>query len=173
MDKALLEKYMLELQDGNLSALDGIYTLTSKSVYLLAFSILKNSEKAKDMMHDTFVRMTANIDKYRPSTNALAWISTIARNISYREYKNAQRSLSLDALGEQHGCSDDFWTDKIDLNRAMGKLSVEEREIVTLFSIEGYKHREIAEIVGKPLGTVLWMYSRAIKKLKKIMDEEQ
>lgn len=174
MDKILLEKFMRQLHSGDMNALDGIYNLTSKSVYLLSLSILRSEEKAKDIMQETFIRLAANIDKYMLDTNALAWISRIARNLSYREYSSGGRNISLDVFGDSLSSdinSEDVWTENVDLNSAMRKLTIEEREIVMLFSIEGYKHREIAEIVGKPMGTVQWIYNKAIKKLRKIMSE--
>ncbi|MCL2556666.1 MAG: RNA polymerase sigma factor [Firmicutes bacterium] len=172
MDKVQLEIFMRQLHSGNINALDNIYTLTSKSIYMLSCAILKNTEKAKDIMQETFIRVVANIDKYK-SDNALAWILTIARNLSYREYANSGRSISLDIFKESVSdgkSTEELWTGEIDLNKAMAQLSVEEREVVTLFSIKGYKHREIAQIIGKPLGTVLWMYNKTIKKLKKMLE---
>ena len=46
------------------------------------------------------------------------------------------------------------------------KLSLEEREIVYLYAIAGFKHREIANLLQLPLATVLSKYHRSIKKLK-------
>lgn len=156
----------------DINALDGVYELTSRGVYLLAYSILKNPERAKDIMQDTFLRVTANIDKYKPNTNAYAWILRIARNLSYRTYTNDLRSSSIEAIEEQPSKeTDSLWTASIDLNKAMMNLTAQEREIVTLFSIEGYKHREIAQIVEKPMGTVQWMYNKAIKKLQEYLKE--
>lgn len=46
-----------------------------------------------------------------------------------------------------------------------------EREIVTLH-ISGFRHREIAEIMEKPIGTVLWTYNNALAKLKRALQKE-
>jgi RNA polymerase sigma-70 factor (ECF subfamily) len=175
MDKKLLEYLMRELQGGKIDALDGIYELASRSVYLLSYSILRSGEKAEDIMQETFLRLAANIGKYRLGTNAAAWICTIARNLSYREYGKASGVASLDAFGGDIADDknyEDLWTDNVALKKAMNGLSVREREIVTLFAVGGYKHREIAEIVGKPPGTVRWAYNAAIKKLRKFMERE-
>jgi RNA polymerase sigma-70 factor (ECF subfamily) len=171
MDKKDLEKLMSRLRGGDTDALDGIYGGVSKGVYLLAYSILKNGERAKDVMQGTFIRVAANIDKYKPDTNAAAWILTIARNLSYREYNDASRNVALDAADEPDDKNvADLWTQSILLKNAMARLLPNEREIVTLFAA-GYKHREIAKIVGRPMGTVQWLYNRAIKKLRVFMNE--
>jgi len=57
--------------------------------------------------------------------------------------------------------------ESIVLKAALKLLTDEEREIVFLYLISGMKHKEIAEILNKPLGTVLWKYNGALKKLKK------
>ena len=57
--------------------------------------------------------------------------------------------------------------DKIVLEQCMKLLTDEERQIVVLHAVGGFKHREIAELTELPLPTVLSKYSRAIKKLRK------
>jgi len=52
------------------------------------------------------------------------------------------------------------------LNKTFQVLNSDEREIVILFAVKSFKHREIAEIINKPEGTVRWLYQKAIQKLK-------
>ena len=52
-------------------------------------------------------------------------------------------------------------------------LNSEELEIVLLYVVSGYKHREIAKILDKPLGTILWSYNNSIKKLKKALKDKE
>lgn len=175
MDKKLLENSMQKLQTGDISALDNIYALTSKAVYYLAYSILKNSEHAKDIMHDTYIRIIKNIDKYRLNTNAAAWILCMARNLSFNEYSKLQRSIGLEILEENLTDSRDCFAEMegfFYIKKAINFLSVNEREIVMLFAVGNFKHREIAKIVGKPIGTVQWIYNKAIKKLRLQIEKE-
>jgi RNA polymerase sigma-70 factor (ECF subfamily) len=178
VNRELLEKHMQDLR-ADRNALDGVYGMTSRGVYLLARSVLRDAEAAKDVMQETYMRVVANIDKYEPDTNAAAWIMRIARNAAYRRYGEQKRrragEVNLDSLGDSVSDGKDHesvWTDDMELNGAMLRLNPEEREIVTLFALDGYKHREIAEILGKPQGTVQWKYNKAIKKLRKFLEEE-
>lgn len=50
-------------------------------------------------------------------------------------------------------------------------LDETEREIVLLHAVWGYKHREIAQMKGMPLGTVTWKYNAALEKLRKEWEE--
>lgn len=56
------------------------------------------------------------------------------------------------------------------MNKVLGE---EERQIVTLHVISGFKHREIAEMLEKPLGTELWTYNNALAKLKRELRKEK
>jgi RNA polymerase sigma-70 factor (ECF subfamily) len=162
---------MLALRGGDISALDGVYGETARAVYLLAFSILRNRQKAEDALQNTYVRLAARIGQYEPGTNAAAWILQIARSLCYREYatdkKTAAAPEGRDAPDPRGG--EDGWIDNILLKEAFQTLSGGEREIVTLYAA-GLKHREIAAAVGKPAGTVRWLYREAVKKMRAAME---
>jgi len=63
--------------------------------------------------------------------------------------------------------------EKDQFNRMIEILNEDERTIVLLKVIEGLKHQQIAKIVKKPLGTVLWIYQKAIKKLEGLEDHDE
>jgi RNA polymerase sigma-70 factor (ECF subfamily) len=62
--------------------------------------------------------------------------------------------------------------DKVMLQQCMEQLSDEERQIVILHAVAGFKHREIAACLELPLATVLSKYHRAIKKMKTNLEKE-
>ena len=83
----MIEKYMNELRQGDSSALEYIYRQTSKSVFSICYSIMRNYHIAEDMMQDTFLKVRSNVDAYQKGTNAKAWINRIAKNICLNELK--------------------------------------------------------------------------------------
>ena len=58
------------------------------------------------------------------------------------------------------------------LEEMVKSLDTEEREIVLLHIVSDMKFKTISEVVNKPLGTVLWIYQKALKKIKKSLREE-
>jgi DNA-directed RNA polymerase specialized sigma24 family protein len=52
-------------------------------------------------------------------------------------------------------------------------LAEDEFNIVMMYAIGEYKHKEIAEFLHMPLGTVTWKYANALKKMKKALEEQQ
>jgi len=167
MRNELLESSMQNLKMGKKSALDDIYKITSKGVYILAYSILRSKERAEDIVQDTYVMVYRKIDKYKPNTNAAAWIYKIARNLACDEY-GKRRDISLETCDGKlfNSNAAESMTDSVYLKTVLDSLSSDMREVVVLFVIGDFKHREIAEIINKPIGTVQWLYAKAIKELK-------
>ena len=60
-----------------------------------------------------------------------------------------------------------------DLETLIAPLDTEEREIVLLHVVSDTKFKDIAQILGKPLGTVLWLYNRAIRKMRQDVGKER
>lgn len=170
MDKSTKEQLnslLINLKDGDLNSLDTIYELTYKAVFSIALSVVHNSEDAKDIMMNTYIRIREKIHYYMPNTNAYAWILTMARNISINEHKKLTRTTAVD-FSQFEFAGDSNINDNIPVFKiAKRVLNADELTIVLLHIVSGYKHREIASIVNKPLGTVLWSYNNSLKKIKK------
>lgn len=82
--------------------------------------------------------------------------------------------LSIEEAESTIGFSDVTNTEeRIVLEAAFRVLNMEERQIVMLHAVSGLKHKEISQIVKKPLSTVLSKYNRAIKKLEKVLGEDE
>lgn len=100
----------------------------------------------------------------------MAWLLTITRNLCMQKLRERRRSLDIpEEDWERYIESIDRVTpeDRLVLTEVMRTLSDEERQIVVLHAVGGFKHREIAELMEMPLATVLSKYSRSIKKLRK------
>ena len=150
----LLEPLMARLAGGDQEALAELYHRTRTSVYGLALSYLKNQHDAEDVTQDAFVRAWENAHQYRPQGTPLAWLLTIARN------------LALMKLRERGRTQDMAVEDRQVLDAALTALADDERQIVLLHAVTGWKHREIAGLLELPLSTVLSKYRRALLKLK-------
>ena len=106
----------------------------------------------------------------------MAWIMTIAKNLARMRMRKARRQLDIadEDWGQYLAARDEVRPDeRILLQTAMKILSDTEQQIVMLHAVAGVKHREIAAILGIPTATVLSKYSRAIKKLRTAMEDDQ
>jgi len=123
-------------------------------------------------MQDTYIKVLQNIEKYTEN-NFLAYLLTIAKNLALNEYKKRKRMTLVDDV--EHDYSNypfqnhiEVSLEKEELIRDMlAILDETEKNVVLLYNVENLTHKEIALILDKPLGTITWIYSKAVKKLQK------
>ncbi|MGV2942072.1 RNA polymerase sigma factor [Mesobacillus sp. LC4] len=153
--------------DSNL-AFKQVYDLHKKNVFAMALSILRDSSLAEDVLQETFIKLYQH-QKHQDLPNVKAWLLSVSRNMALDLYRKKKREITgFDELYFEHGHHKS--TDPLDrmiLTKYLELLDSEERQIVVLKDISGMKHREIAKILEMPLGTVLWKYQMALKKLRK------
>ncbi len=176
MDKYELDYQMALLQDGDEQAFEKIYNETKRPVFSFIFSFCKNYHSAEDLMQNTYIKVRQNVDSYHRGTNPLAWIFTIARNLTLNEINKQSRELTSDFSDGSENLLGDYSikssTESPLLKTMQSVLNETEQQIVLLYVVSGFKHREIADMLEKPLGTVLWTYRNAILKLKKELEKE-
>lgn len=145
---------------------DDFYHLTKKQVFFAIVSIVKDHDQAEDLMQDTYVKFIEKIDQYQLGKNPYAYLSTIARNLAINYYNREKRIIKNDELIESIPSKEIETEQEVDIVWILSYLDDQEKEIVSLHVINDLKFREISEMLGKPLGTILWIYHKAIKKLK-------
>ncbi|HIZ93522.1 MAG TPA: RNA polymerase sigma factor [Candidatus Flavonifractor avicola] len=165
----ILEPLMAQLAGGNQETLAELYHRCRASVYGLALSYLKNRHDAEDITQDTFVRVWENAGQYRSQGTPLAWLLTITRNLALMKLRERGRIQDMEPEDWERLAADNPMVtveDRHVLEAALTALADDERQIVILHAVTGWKHREIAQLLELPLSTVLSKYRRALAKLK-------
>lgn len=174
-DAKTLDLYIERIANYDKDALAGLYHMTSASVYSFALSLLKNIQDAEDVLHDTYLQVYKTAASYKSMNKPLAWILTIARNLSLMKLRNRKKivdSKPQDWNSAFEAIPSVTAEDRLVLVSCMDKLTDEERQIIMLHTVSGYKHREVAGFLKIPLSTALSKYHRAIKKLRILLSEE-
>ncbi len=159
-----------ELKKRDYSSFDTFYDLTKNQVFYAIINIIKDHSLAEDLMQDTYVKFLEKIDDYKSNSNPYAYLSTIGRNLAINMYNKRKREIVSEEIFETIAApiveepNDEIF-------KILDLLDPIEKEIVTLHVINDLKFREIVPIVDKPLGTVLWIYNKAIKKLRERADD--
>ncbi len=168
MDGHELDCLMKEVAEGDNACFERLYRETAKGVYAFAFYYLGERESAEDVMQTAFLQVKRRAYTYRGG-NARAWLLQIVKNLCIDELRRRKRFRCEpeDAMSETPARESGSALDYL-----LGALTEEEREIVVLHVFWGYRHREIAERLSLPLGTVTWKYSAALKKLEKYEEEQ-
>jgi RNA polymerase sigma-70 factor (ECF subfamily) len=168
-----LNQLVKNLQNGDMSVFDEIYHATKGLVYHTILSVIKDRSLAEDLMQDTYLKALDSIHSFKPRYSFQSWLVRIAKNLAINEYNRRKRLQSFDPAEtpQVFGQEESNVENQMMVEEMLSSLSDLEREIVTLHVLGDLKHREIAEIVGKPLGTVTWTYQQAIKKMKQQFGE--
>jgi len=162
----------IKLRDDH--AFDILYEDTKYSVFSIIFAIVKDRYVAEDLMQDTYMKMLQAIHQYNGKAKFKTWLLTIAKNLAIDYYRKNARVTTLDLQLDEYllPSHDDRSYEKLESEMYLNVLDIEERQIVLLKVVSELKHHEIAKIVGKPLGTVMWIYNKAIKKMQKLGEED-
>lgn len=167
MERKRLDDLLVKIASGDNNAFAEFYQTTLKGVYVFAYSYLKEKTATEDLVQEAYIQIKLKAHTYKSGTNPKGWFLQIVKNMCIDEIRKRNRSESLFADGDQ---LEKVVASPFEENSAMrfllDKLTDEEKEIVLLHIYWGYKHKEIAKMLNIPLGTALWRYNGAIKKLK-------
>ena len=153
------------------------------AAYTLARYLTRNEHDAEDVVQDACLRALKYFDGFRggKGTSARAWLLAIVRNTAYTsrrrqrpdetEFDEAQHS---DAVADEHPEAALLRSAaKESFARALDRLGPEFREVIVLRELEGLSYKEISEVMGVPVGTVMSRLSRARTRLQEALRGEQ
>jgi RNA polymerase sigma-70 factor (ECF subfamily) len=153
-------------------------------MYSAAYRLTRNPADAEDLVQETFLRAYRGFHQFEPGTNLKAWLYRILTNTFINSYRKKQRepqTISDEEIEDWYlyskmadaGFEPSAETSLIeslpdeDVQEALSSLSEQFRIAVLLADVEGFSYKEIAEITGVPIGTVMSRLHRGRKTLEK------
>ncbi len=143
------------------------------SLYLLAFSILKNDEDAKDAVQDALIQAYRNLDSLRDKSKFRPWIMKILTNCAYAALRKKAPAEQIETQWDLAAPEEriDIST-KLSLWEAVQLLPLPYRTVVTLYYYENLSVKEIGKITDSRPDAVKKRLSRAREQLKQILPKE-
>jgi RNA polymerase sigma-70 factor (ECF subfamily) len=172
-------------KQGDLLAFNRLITTHQTRLFNVAYRIMGDPDDAADATQEALISAFRKLKSYRGGSFR-AWLMRIVTNACYDELRRRKRrpAVSMDDLGEETLEADDSGVGTLrapqdgpeseamrsELARAiqdcLDRLPDEFRVVAVLADVQGYEYREVAEVVGKPLGTVKSRLARARARLR-------
>ena len=136
-------------------------------VYGMAYGITLNEEDTKDIVQDVFLKIYKNLAKFKFRSSFTTWLLKITYTTSVDLIKKRNRNAH-DKLRENivSDSGEGKIYEKIVMERALKTLTERERAVFLLHGRDGFKHREIADILGIREGTVKVLFFKSVNKLQ-------
>src|SRR6202011_5816836 len=141
------------------------------SLYTAALRMTRNPADAEDLVQETYLKAYRAFGSFQEGTNLKAWLYKILTNTfinSYRAKKRRPEQSELDDVEDLYLYRRLGGLDA-DVKGALESLPEQFRMAVLLADVEGFSYKEIAEIVGVPIGTVMSRLHRGRKALQKAL----
>jgi len=149
------------------AAFKRLYDQTSPKLYKLAIRVMGRPSLAEEVLQESYIKIWDKADRYDSSKgNALAWMSVITRHTALdtkRSFSSRPKEVESSFEGTAFVTSDTNislgsrieYTEKIkNMDRRLKTLKPEQRKCIIFSYFYGYSHRELSEMMEKPLGTI-------------------
>lgn len=137
-----------------------------------ARALVGDRDGADDLVQDTLERAVRKFHLWRPG-DLRAWLFSIMHNVFVNQLKSRKISSDVE-IDDTFAAPVPGATraDVLDLQRALGTLAPEQREVVLLVALEDMSYADVSRTLGIPMGTVMSRLSRGRERLRRVMNGE-
>ena len=161
---------------GDRRAFERLYRQHVTRVYTLCARMVNDRARAEELTQDVFVRAWEKLSLFRGESAFGTWLHRLAVNVVLNDRKTEGRQRSRYEDDEEGDAIDHLPSrphapgDRMDLEMAIGKLPKGARRVFTLHDVEGYKHEEIADMLGVTTGATKAQLHRARMLLREALN---
>jgi RNA polymerase sigma-70 factor (ECF subfamily) len=168
--------------DGDADAFGELYTRHLDAIYRHVYFRVAEVQLAEDLTEEVFVRALAALPKYEPQGHKFSsWLYRIAQNLivdHYRRHSSRPEVEDRDTgdMPDFQSLPEDQVADQQDIEslaRAVHRLGNEEQQVIILRFVEGFSHREVAQVIGKSEGASRVIQHRALEALAGLMKSDE
>jgi RNA polymerase sigma-70 factor, ECF subfamily len=143
-----------------------------------ARALTRNRDRADDLVQDTLSRALEKEQLWQTGTNLRAWVFTIMHNQNVNNVRRDVResaAVDIDWVSATLPATTDPSASRkmVELDRALARLPMEQRQVILLVGLEGMSYEDTAEILSIPIGTVRSRLSRGRDALRELLDMEE
>ena len=154
-----------------------LYKLTYRYLMSICIRYTRNKEEAEDCLNIGFLKILQNLNKYKVEVPFKAWIRKVMVNSLIDNYRKQKKRQEQIKYIENYIETSDF----ADVNNALTKMNTEQihtmikqlpptsQQVFNLYAIDGFAHKEIAEMLDMSEGTSKWHLSFSRQQLKEMI----
>ncbi len=169
-------------QEGDAGAFEVLYKMHSRRVYSLCLRMVKNTAEAEDLTQQAFLRLFQKIGTFRGDSSFSTWLHRVAVNVVLMHLRRAKPpEVPIDApenADAAENVSHGIWSEntmirsgiqRLNIMRAIRKLPAGYKQMFLLHDVIGYKHIEIAELLGCTMGSSKSQLHKARKRMRDLL----
>jgi RNA polymerase sigma-70 factor (ECF subfamily) len=170
------DRLVRKAREGDREAFEALVSRYQRPAYLAALGVTGRHEDAEDVAQESFIVALERLEECRDPSRFAGWFLTIvrnrARNYIRRESLRRMEEIPVGTASQRPDPARDLESGELKeaLSRAMEGLSEVRRQVVLMHDLEGWKHREIGEVLGIPPGTVRSHLHFARKALREALE---
>ncbi len=160
-----------ECINNNRLAQKALFDKYSKPMFTIAYRILNDFDQAHDILQDVFIEVFRDLKNFRHESPLYSWMKTIVVRKSVRFLKSKRAFEMIENFHDlkENDFNDEFTAE--DLDKAIRSLSPGNRTVFLLIEVEGYMHKEVAQMLDISEGTSKSQLNYAKKLLRKYLKE--
>lgn len=174
-DELSNEELVRRAQTGDRRAFEIVYRRLSGRIYALCLRMSADPGRAEELTQDAFVRAWERLETFRGDARFSTWLHRVAVNVVLQSRRTLGRrrdreELTDDLTRYERRARDAMPGTRLDLEKAIAGLPDGAREVLVLRDVQGYKYREIAEMLGLAVGTVKAQIHRARRLVQEALE---
>jgi RNA polymerase sigma-70 factor (ECF subfamily) len=173
-----------QVQAGDREAFEPLVEKYKRKVFRLAYQVLRDQEEALDVAQEAFVKAFRALPAFKGDSAFYTWLFRITMNVALD--RKRQRTTRVKSMGAEDVPPEEWERTAVStdpdpedvasgaerrerIRKGLDSLSEHHRTIIILSDIEGLQYREIAEVLGIPMGTVMSRLHHARKRLREVL----
>jgi RNA polymerase sigma-70 factor (ECF subfamily) len=165
-------------RSGDTEAFEELYRQHSGRLFNLAFRMAGSAQEAEDLLQEVFLHAYRKLGSFRGDSSLGTWLYRLGMNhcLDYLRGRQARMSQATDSLDEEGAAElgspsprTPVAVNRVDLERAIGRLPDGCRAAFLLHDVEGFEHHEVASILGVSEGTSKSQVHKARMKLRAML----
>lgn len=171
LDRASESGIIQRVLEGDTNSFNLLVWQWEKPIYNYIFRMVGNTDEAMDLCQESFMKAFTELASLKDRSRFSAWLYRIAHNVCYSKFRK-ESGKTLVPIEIEPGIKPVSIENRLAVEKALGQLPDDQREVVILKVFQGLKFEEIAAVQGAPVSTVKSRLYMSFEKLKVVLGEQ-